>query len=287
MVEGGRDVELKDGIGNYRVDKVPEEYFVSKPFENSYHFKLERLEWQQFDESNKDNYSRLITGLAGTGKTFSMRKDLSHLGRYVLLATTHAAAELLGGETVHHYFQIDRKGKYDQHGAILKASKLDYVIIDEIGLAQANLYEILHFIKCNSKVRFILLGDYRQLGPVKDTNDYSNSTVLKELVEGKIQRLTKNHRCPPDLFELFDKVEELNPNDFSQNNTKIHICKTNAKRIAINEEMMAKDKKKKRAMLKIAKHEEDPNSQDVALIQGTPVMALISRLNLCLIEYSL
>ena len=110
------------------------------------------------------------------------------------MATTHAAAELLGGETVHHYFQIDRKGKYDQQGALLKAKKLYYVIIDEIGLAQANLYEILHFIKCNSKVKFILLGDYRQLGPVKDTNDYSNATVLKELVDGKIQRLKKNHR---------------------------------------------------------------------------------------------
>ena len=52
------------------------------------------------------------------------------------------------------------KGKYDKVNVVNKASRLDYVIIDEIGQAQAYLYEILIYIKRKSKVKFILLGDF-------------------------------------------------------------------------------------------------------------------------------
>ncbi len=65
----------------------------------------------------------MINGLAGTGKTTSLKANLSHLGRYVLLGTTNTAAELLGGQTVHHYFQIDLKGHYDKNAVIMKVTQ--------------------------------------------------------------------------------------------------------------------------------------------------------------------
>ncbi len=120
-----------------------------------------------------------------------------------------------------------------------------------------------------------MLGDYEQLPGVECKRyDYLNSTVLKELVGGNIQVLTVNYRCPPDLFELFDKVDELTSQDFGSSKTKRHLCRTNNTRIRINQEMMELDKRKKKKMLFIEKNASDKNSQDVRLMKGTPVMAI-------------
>ena len=73
-----------------------------------------------------------------------MKQDISYLGRFVLLGTTNTAARLINGQTIHHYFQIDIKGKYDKHVVLNKCSKLDYIVIDECGLMQAYMYEILY-----------------------------------------------------------------------------------------------------------------------------------------------
>lgn len=81
-------------------------------------------------------------------------------------------------------------------------SKLDCIIIDEVGLTQAYMYDIC-CMHLHSKVKLILLGNYEQLpGVEKKSYEYLNSTT--ELVGCNIQVLTVNHRCPPDLFELFD-----------------------------------------------------------------------------------
>ena len=130
VVQDGQDVECLDGIGNYRIEKIPENYVVSNDFQNNYSFTLNPLPWNEWKVDGCNNYSRLITGLAGTGKTTKMRTNLSHLGRYVLLGTTNTAAELLDGQTIHHYFQIDINGKYDKNGVLLKANQMDYIIID-------------------------------------------------------------------------------------------------------------------------------------------------------------
>lgn len=129
----------------------------------------------------------------------------------VITGWTNTAAKSINGQTIHHYFQIDIDGKYDKHLVLNKCSKLDYIIIDEVGLMQACMYEILYYMHLHSSVKFILLGDYEQLpGVEKKSYDYLNSTVLKELVGSNIQVLNVNHRCPP---ELFDRVDELTSQD--------------------------------------------------------------------------
>jgi hypothetical protein len=271
VVENGSRVECKQGIGQYREEQVPTSFNVSFPFENKYSYTLKKIEWNQ----ECTGYNRLLTGRAGTGKSFQMKQDLGHLGRYVLLGTTNTVAKLINGQTIHHYFQIDINGKYDKYLILNKCSKLDYIIIDEVGLMQAYLYEILYCMHRNSKVKFILLGDYEQLPGVETKSyDYLNSTVLKELVGCNIQVLTVNHRCPPDLFALFDKVDELTSQDFGNSKTKRHLCRTNNTRIRVNQEMMELDKLKKKKMLFVENNASDKNSQDVRLMNGTPVMAI-------------
>lgn len=61
-----------------------------------------------------------------------------------------------------------------------KLKQLDYVIVDEISMVG---YNLLHLAKLQSeKVKFIFVGDYRQLEPVAEGGfDYENSTVTKTL----------------------------------------------------------------------------------------------------------
>jgi hypothetical protein len=141
VVENGKQVECKQGIGQYRTEQVPTSFKISFPFENKYSYTLKKVEWNQ----ECIGYNRLLTGRAGTGKSFQMKQDLRHLGRYVLLGTTNTAAKVINGQTIHHYFQIDINGKYDKYLILDKFSKLDYIIIDEVGLMQAYLYEILYY----------------------------------------------------------------------------------------------------------------------------------------------
>ena len=47
VVQDGQDVECLDGIGNYRLENLPEQYRVSDPFQNSYSFQLETRQWNE------------------------------------------------------------------------------------------------------------------------------------------------------------------------------------------------------------------------------------------------
>lgn len=103
VVEDGNHVECNSGIDQYRVEHLPTEYMVSPTFENSYSYVLKRNEWNL----EYSGYNSLLTGRAGTGKSYQMKQDIGHHGRYVLLGTTNTAARLINGHTIHHYFQID------------------------------------------------------------------------------------------------------------------------------------------------------------------------------------
>ena len=93
------------------------------------------------------------------------------------------------------YFGIDTKGKYDLSFAIRQASKVEYLVIDEVSMMPYSIYELLYRIKLITNVKFILVGDYKQLPAVESKKyNYSNSLLLKELVDFNIEVLTVNHR---------------------------------------------------------------------------------------------
>ena len=86
-------------------------------------------------------YQRLLCGKQGTGKSFQIKQEMRHLVKYALLGTTNIAARLIGGETIHSFFHIDIKGKYDKNHVLKKCRLYDYIIIDEVGMMQGYLYE--------------------------------------------------------------------------------------------------------------------------------------------------
>ncbi|KAI8836004.1 hypothetical protein BJ741DRAFT_686289 [Chytriomyces cf. hyalinus JEL632] len=277
VVEDGNDVECNQGIGNYRKEQLPksEEWKVTKKFITYYKYDLKTHEWQH----NQDQLtSRLITGRAGCGKSTELRNTEQELekGSYIKLASTNKAARLIDGQTVHHFFHIDNNGKCDLKEAVKIAKKYDFIFIDEVSMLKSEVYEVLYYLKLKTNIKYVLVGDYDQLGPVEmRKRKYLDSLVLKELVDFQMTLLLVNHRSDDSVSRLFELVDTLRPSDFETNHrfTSVNIAFTHAKRKEINEIMMARDKLKKKKMIKIAANPEDPNSQDVSIMAGTPVIA--------------
>ena len=135
-----------------------------------------------------DGHSILLTGSAGTGKSYTIKYIIEYLNnankKYAITASTGTAAVIIGGQTLHSFLGLGlgtgsvkeilnnilkNKKKYE---SILN---LDVLIIDEISMIDKELFEkisiILSIIKSNDKffgnIQLILVGDFCQLAPVK------------------------------------------------------------------------------------------------------------------------
>jgi hypothetical protein len=127
------------------------------------------------------------------------------------------------------------------------------------------------------EINFIIAGDFAQLKPVKDRADfnYKNSRALYELCMGNRLELTKCRRSDDILFNLCKDVENIDIESFGKKECARSICFTNRKRIAVNKvwmDIMSKGKK----WLDIKKFCYDPNSQDMKICIGTPIIARVN-----------
>ena len=128
-------------------------------------------------------------------------------------------------------------------------------------------------------IKFIIAGDFAQLLPVKDRIEdcnYKNSLALHELCDGNRLELTKCRRSDATLFNMLlpNNINKIKKTDFKNVMANRHICFTNKKRMEINKMMMDQTiKAKKVKALELKKLYYDPNSQDVRLCAGMPVIA--------------
>ena len=131
-----------------------------------------------------DGHSILLTGSAGTGKSYTIKYIIEYLNnankKYAITASTGTAAVIIGGQTLHSFLGLGLgTGSVKEIlNNILKNESilnLDVLIIDEISMIDKELFEkisiILSIIKSNDKffgnIQLILVGDFCQLAPVK------------------------------------------------------------------------------------------------------------------------
>ncbi len=134
-----------------------------------------------------ENSNLFITGGAGSGKTTLTRaiiEEMQKSGKKVAcFASTGMAATLIGGQTLHSFFdlgisnsqeELERNGKLEAAKKIIKlVGSMDVIIIDEISMVSAPLLDMirLRFFKRDFKGRLIVVGDFLQLPPVTRGNE--------------------------------------------------------------------------------------------------------------------
>ena len=181
---------------------------------------------QEAYEIVKNNENLFLTGSAGTGKSYTIKKIIEYFERidkkYGLTALTGCAATLINGSTLHSYLCLGIDKKLNEiYKDILKfkpkynnLKSLEVLIIDEISMMNNELIELidnlLKMIKNNDKpfggIQVILIGDFYQLPPVNGnycfTSDIWEKLNLKKVVLNELIR-------QKDDVELQEILEEM------------------------------------------------------------------------------
>lgn len=183
-----------------------------------------------------------LTGKAGTGKTtFLKRLREETFKNMVVLAPTGVAAINAGGMTIHSFFQfsfspfIPRKGfaKKETNFKLTKEKRkiirsLDLIVIDEISMVRPDLLDAiddsLRRIRNNDRpfggVQLLLIGDLRQLSPVKIEQEWNlikdyyrsefffESLALREAGFLTIELKEIYRQTDPDFIRILNAVRD-------------------------------------------------------------------------------
>ncbi len=123
-----------------------------------------------------------LTGGAGTGKTTMTRQVIAAFGaegkKVARLASTGMAATLIGGQTLHSFFDLgiaDNEADLERRGKLIPKKKIvklvramDLIVIDEISMVSAEVLDMvrLRLLQCGFKGAVMAVGDFLQLPPV-------------------------------------------------------------------------------------------------------------------------
>ena len=149
----------------------------------------------------------LISGSAGSGKTYVAKQLAQKIPYSVLTATTGVAALNLGGETIHRALGLGITARPEEAGRIMgkweriKQSKkpwdvakwnlmerLQTLVIDETSMLRRDQFElidaVLSYVKNNplpfGGIQVVCCGDFAQLPPVVTQSDLNRYPDLKD-----------------------------------------------------------------------------------------------------------
>jgi ATP-dependent DNA helicase PIF1 len=178
--------------------------------------------------------SALLTGPAGSGKTYVLNQYIRHAkkaGKTVAVtATTGLAATHLGGNTIHAWSGIgihdELPGNFFDHLTTSRAdaiAKTDVLIIDEISMLHDYRLDMVDQIARRIRaedapfggIQVILCGDFFQLPPVSRGDKPAGSFVVNsnawQELEPVVCYLQEQHRQDDDQF--LDVLTAIRGND--------------------------------------------------------------------------
>lgn len=142
------------------------------------------------------NTSVFLTGKAGTGKSFLLKKLKNHLSKdFIILAPTELAALQVGGENIHAFFGFEWRVYLpdDPHIPPLPPTKvqlleeIDLIIVDEISMVRCDLMNAIDLsLRQHLGVdepfggkQLLMIGDLYQLPPIVDDRNKEEVNLLR------------------------------------------------------------------------------------------------------------
>lgn len=189
-----------------------------------------------------------LTGGAGSGKSFLIRQFLKEVDpkEFPILASTGAAAVLLGGRTFHSFFGLGimdggrdatfERAKKDNK-LLARLKKIEGFVVDEISMIPGQALMIAEALAQLARgsslpwggLRVIVVGDFAQLPPVTQTGkrDWCFLNNVWEQSGFQNVSLSHNQRVSDDLFlDVLDDVRKglssLRVQDFLNSRLREH-----------------------------------------------------------------
>lgn len=181
--------------------------------------------------------SLFITGGAGTGKSYIIKRIIKELERIKLnisvTASTGTASYNINGCTVHSALGLKHDPKKEQmYSKEISINNIDVIIIDEISMISCELFDIIYEgineirkkNKNNKKIQYILVGDFLQLPPVDKKNDIKFAfesknwnKCINRTIELKINYRNKNNNYLNILKNIRNGICTNNDEKFIKN----------------------------------------------------------------------
>ena len=244
-----------DDVTPLKVDKVCQ-------FVRTETFKPVWFAWNDYVEPASDDFDPLvqqiiasdegcmINGCAGAGKTYLTKKIISQLEsmnkKCIKIAPTNKAASHIGGETIDRFYLRMMLSNNCEKKILKSLQHVDYIILDEVSMLREVFYRFLTLLKrYQPKLKFIMIGDFDQLKPVKDLyhGSYQFSPALHQLCDGNRIVLERCRRSDAALFAVYDGerrgTKEVQLAQFPYvSHTSLNIAYTHETRKKINHECM-------------------------------------------------
>lgn len=204
--------------------------------------------------------SFLITGEAGTGKTYTMQNTVipaleAKNMDYAMLCPTNAAKVVIdpkySPETIHKWLGMDTKTGLLHESKVNLMHQLQTIIMDEVFMQSAACRQAMialsriRLIRGKSHHQHIMVGDPEQLAPVGDdpNEDLLDDGYIKEMANCNRVQLSvgDKSRCDREIYKLGNRI--LHHNDVSLSGVErtlefnpefMYVCYTNRHRKAIN-----------------------------------------------------
>ncbi len=222
-----------------------------------------------------------LTGGAGVGKSYLIKELINHYKKeyqgVVALGSTGISAVNVGGQTIHSFFlfgicsNLEELSKNDRYNKsrIKELSKLlkntDLIIIDEISMVSADLFEMILYRLRQTKYagRLMVVGDFYQLPPVRkkqnlsqgvlDQGVYAFESSAWRVFDFVTLELTKIKRTANEEFmqilqklrkgevdaQVFSYLDALRKNSFENENDATVLFGTNAQADRLNLQKIA------------------------------------------------
>ncbi|CAE6935233.1 unnamed protein product [Symbiodinium natans] len=198
-----------DGTPVYRCEEV-------KGLEGQYRIPRIEAEWMCNIDTWKvaeelvlhclEGGSLLLTGYPGTGKTHLARQIVTALReegyKVKIITKTHSSVQNFGmqAETADHWVRSTVRNGY---------CNIDWLVVEEITQLDTGLWNDIACVSMNRKVKFLLLGDFRQFPAVMDNfagtpvqRELKHCQLLHDLTDGWHHELTENRRSDPGIFDF-------------------------------------------------------------------------------------